>query len=93
MIRKLLTIVLPLVLPFLIYWIYLLLARRKARLAGEGRLPGWQDAPWVWIITSGAVLMAAALVAVRVTSGVEPGVIMEPPRLIEGEVEPGRPIE
>ena len=93
MIRKLLTVVLPLVLPFLVYWVYLALARRKARLAGEGRLPGWQDAPWTWIIASGGMLMIAALVTVRLTSGVEPGVKLEPPRLIEGEVEPSRPIE
>ena len=93
MTRKLLTVILPLVLPFLIYWVYLALARRKARLAGEGRLPGWQDAPWTWIIGSGALLMATALVWLRLQSGVEPGVKLEPPRLIEGEVEPSRPIE
>lgn len=92
MIRKLLTVVLPLVLPFLIYGIYLLLAQRKARLAGEGKLPRWQDAPWTWIIFAGAVLLAATLMTVRLTGGIEPGTKVEPPRF-EYETKPGLPVE
>ena len=92
MIRKLLTVVLPLILPFLIYGIYLVLAQRKARLAGEGKLPRWQDAPWTWIILSGAVLLAATLVALRIYSGGEPGTKVEPPRF-EYETKPSLPVE
>jgi len=51
--RKFLFIVPPLLLPFLLYWVYLTLARRKAdvaRAAGGGRrrrgfgssAPGWR---------------------------------------------------
>ncbi len=92
MLRKLLTIVLPLVLPFLVYAIYLALARRKARLAGEGNLPRWQEAPWALIFIAGTALMIAALVFWRMNIGVEPGVQLEPPRLIDGEVVPSHPV-
>lgn len=95
MIRKLLTVVLPLVLPFLIYGLYLVLAQRKARLAGEGKLPRWQDAPWTWILVAGAVLLAVSLIAFRLTEGVPAGTAgtkVEPPRF-EYESKPGLPVE
>ncbi len=88
MLKKLLTVVLPLILPFLVYWVYLLLAQRKARLQAEGRLPGWQDAPWPWIIVSGVVLMAAALGYVRVTTGVERTEPLLPPAGSSATVDP-----
>jgi uncharacterized BrkB/YihY/UPF0761 family membrane protein len=92
MIRKFLTIVLPLLLPFLIYGLYLVLAQRKARLAGAGKLPRWQDAPWTWILIAGAVLLAVTLIAFRLTEGVAPGTKVEPPRF-EYESKPGLPVE
>ena len=88
MLKKFLTIVLPLTLPFVVYWVYLLLARRKARLKAEGRLPGWQDAPWSWIITCGVVLMAAALIYVRVYSGVDRTEPHLPPSASSAVVDP-----
>ncbi len=71
MLKKFLTIVLPLALPFIVYGVYLLLARRKARLKQEGRLPSWQDAPWSWIIVCSVLLVAVALGAARELSGVK----------------------
>ncbi len=94
MLRKLLTVVLPIALPFIVYGIYVFLARRRAQAAGEaGTARGWQDAPWAWIATASAVLLAATLIAVRVMSGVPPGTQVEPPRLIDGEIQPARPVE
>ncbi len=91
--RKLLMVVLPLLLPFLVYAVYLALARRKARLAGEGRLPRWQEAPWTAMILGGVVLMTASLAVFALTSGVPPGTKMEPPRYIDGEIRPSRPVD
>ena len=93
MLKKFLTVALPLLLPFIVYGIYLALARRKARLAGTGQLPRWQEAPWTWIVISSVLLMAAVLVALRMMSGVEPGTKLEPPRFIDGEVQPGRAVD
>ena len=66
---------------------------RRARLAGEGRPPGWEDAPWVWIIVSSAVLLTLALGAYRLSTGVAPGSKIEPPRYIDGKIEPSRVVE
>ncbi|MGO1118753.1 hypothetical protein ACTL6U_08615 [Rhodovibrionaceae bacterium A322] len=65
MLRKFLTLVLPFLLPFLIYWAYLLLARWKARRTQQGDLPGWADAPWAAIIGCGVALMFASLLYFR----------------------------
>ncbi|MDH3594056.1 MAG: DUF6111 family protein [Rhodospirillales bacterium] len=92
MLRKLLTIVLPLVLPLLVYAIYLALARRKARLAGEGRLPRWQEAPWAAISIASILLMIASLAVWRMNLGVDPGVKLVPPSVVDGEVVPSHPV-
>ncbi len=92
MLRKLLTIVLPLVLPLLVYAIYLALARRKARLAGEGSLPRWQEAPWAAIFIASILLMIASLAVWRMNLGVDPGVKLVPPRVVDGEVVPSHPV-
>ncbi|MFQ6017803.1 MAG: DUF6111 family protein [Kiloniellaceae bacterium] len=93
MLRKLLTIVLPIALPLLVYLGYLVLARRRARRAGRDRLPRRPEAPWTWIVLSGVALMVAALVTWRMTSGVPPGTRLEPPRLIDGKVVPSHVVE
>jgi len=90
MVRKLLLFVLPIVLPLLTYWLYMFLARRKAALARNGDLPGWQDAPWTLIAASAFVLMLGGLVFFRFTDTLEPGTDLIPPRYIDGEVEPSR---
>jgi hypothetical protein len=93
MIRTLLMVLLPLSLPFLIYGVYLALVRRKARLAGEGKLPRWQNAPWHLILFLGALLVLGGLLYYRETTGIPPGVKIEKSRVIDGEVRPARPIE
>ena len=94
MLKKLLTVVLPIALPFIVYGIYVYLDRRRAQAAGDaGAARGWHNAPWTWIITMSAVLLAATLITVRMMSGVAPGTKVEPPRLIEGEIQPARPVE
>ena len=91
--KKFLTIVLPLILPFLIYALYLTLARRKARLAGEGDLPTWQKAPWTWIIAAGVLLLMASLITFREMSGFAPGSEIAPTRLEQSEGEPPMPVQ
>ena len=91
MLRKFLTVILPIALPFLVYFGYRALARRRARSGGPP--PRWQEAPWHWILLAGVSLMLAALIFWRVTGGVPPGTKLEAPRLIDGEVAPGRVVE
>ena len=91
MIRKLLTIALPLLLPFLLYWAYLSLARRRTGAAGTGAQSRWQEAPWIWLAAAGVVLMIISLAAYGLSSGVEPGTLLVPPTLVDGEVVPSHP--
>ena len=93
MLRKLLTIALPFAVPFIVYGIYLLAARRRARLANAGDLPRWQEAPWTVIVVVAVALMSASLIAFGLTTGVEPGTQLAPPRLENGQIVPAHPIE
>ncbi len=93
MLRKLLMVALPLLLPFLGYALYLEIARRRAQKAGEAPVPRWQQAPWTWIALAGVLLMAASLATFGLRSGVEPGTQIEPPRLVDGDIVPSRPVE
>ncbi len=91
MIRILLTIVVPILLPFLIYGIYMIVLRRRI---AAGLAPAEAARmPWLPLFFAGVVLMAAALFLVRVNTGLSPGTKIEPPRYIDGEVVPSHPVE
>jgi hypothetical protein len=62
---RLLIVVGSLLLPFLVYLLWLALSRRKEQLAAAGRLPAWQALPWTWLIIAGVLLMGATLVTLR----------------------------
>ena len=62
MLRKLLTVVLPLMLPTLIYMAYMMIDRRKAAASGGAAVPWWVGAPWTWLVTGGVLLAAIVLV-------------------------------
>lgn len=56
-------------LPLVLFVVWLVLARRKERLAASGRLPHWQEAPWTWI----GLAVGLALIALFVFLALEPG--------------------
>jgi hypothetical protein len=85
MIRVLLTILLPLVLPTALYLLWLATARRSA-LAGPAP---WRSLPWVWLGLIGVVLTAALLYFVGTHMGSAPQGTYVPPRYIDGRIEPG----
>jgi hypothetical protein len=62
---RVIIIVGSLLLPLLVYLLWVALSRRKEQLAAEGRLPAWQALPWTWLIIAGVLLMGAALVTLR----------------------------
>ena len=80
MIRKLLTVILPFLLPFIIYGFYLALEKRRARKAGNEPSGSWASAPWGKIVLAAVLLVAITLVTYRFTveeRWAEP----EPPRI------------
>jgi hypothetical protein len=88
--RALLQIVLPLLLPTLIYVIWAVFFR-KPGAAGDEDGPHWvRQGPWLWLIAAGIVLMAAGLGFTAWTGGANPGGTYVPARLEDGRVVPGR---
>ncbi len=65
MLKKFLFVVLPLLTPLIVFGLYAVLARWKAKRAEAGTLPSWANAPWTLLICSGVVLSATALVVHR----------------------------
>ena len=86
MLRKLLTVVLPLMLPTLIYMAYMMIERRKAAASGGAAVPWWVGAPWAWLMTGGVLLAAIVLVTVALTGGFDTSGTYHPARLIDGRV-------
>lgn len=89
MLRKLLTVLLPLALPFIAYGFYLLLARYLARRRAEGEVPGWADAPWPTILAVGVALTGATLIALRFYSGESIQGTYVAPHYEDGQIVPG----
>ena len=87
MLRVLLTVLLPMAAPFLIYlgWVWLL-----RRNAGPTEL---RDAPWVWILSAGILCALAGFIYLYVTGAHDPSTKLVPPALIDGVVVPAHPVE
>lgn len=85
--RSLLTILIPLLLPTLLYFGYVWIARRRGG-GGAGGQPT-RDIPWLWLGGAGVLLLAVTLLATALFGGAMPGSRYEPPQLIDGQVRPG----
>jgi hypothetical protein len=84
--RVFLTIVVPLILPTLLYMLYL--AARRPRLAGQPTAEEKQI-PWLWLVAIGAVLMVITFFAVAHLEDAPPGSHYEPAKVKDGRIEPG----
>tara|TARA_A100001037_G_scaffold41490_1_gene32581 strand:+ start:903 stop:1187 length:285 start_codon:yes stop_codon:yes gene_type:complete len=91
MIRKLLTVALPFLTPFVVYLIYWWTVRRRQLMEAQGRkVAPWEDFPWTWVVTAGAVLTAMTLIATTMLTGGDPSEAYHSPRLEDGKIVPGR---
>jgi hypothetical protein len=91
MIRILLGVVLPLLAPTLLYFLYVLIVHwlRPGRTPPPDPL---RNAPWLWLLGFGVALMAAGLVFIAEFDREPPGGTYVPPQLIDGVVVPGHVI-
>ncbi len=87
--RQVLLFGLPFVLPLALYLAWFVRASRTAQAAGHDT-PKLGDVPWPWLIVIGVCLLFGAGAAYTLMGGAEPGGHYEPPRLIDGQVVPGR---
>jgi len=83
MLRVLLTIVLPLILPTALYLVWI----RTTQWANGG--VRWRALPWLWLVGTGTLLLIVVLFVVNVHFGSpEPGLYV-PPRWENGHIVPG----
>jgi hypothetical protein len=85
MLRVLLTIVLPLLLPTALYllWVGTFGAERR------GSAVRWTAVPWTWLAVAGVVLLAIVLFVVTVHFGSPQEGVYVPPRWEAGRIVPG----
>jgi hypothetical protein len=82
--REILTLVVPLVLPTLVYLLWL----RAARWSETGGTVAWRRLPWVWLALTGVALTAVVLFVVTVGFGTALPGIYVPPRVQNGQIVP-----
>ncbi len=79
---------LPFLAPFVLYGIYYLLVRRRA-LASGGTAPSLSEAPWVWLVIAGFILLVVSLVVFAIYDGSDIGGSYVPSRFEDGRIVPG----
>ena len=91
--RQVLTVLLPLLLPLLAYFLYARIAQHRAQQAGQSPPSPWRDMPWPWILLAGCVLMTASLLFFEQQQGYDAGTELTPPTWVDGEIVPSHPVE
>lgn len=86
MIRVFVTIILPLLLPTILYVLWVI-AMRRAETAGVAAL--LQELPWPWLAAAGLLLVAGVLVLVSMYMGSAGRGVYVPPRAVDGRIVPG----
>jgi hypothetical protein len=87
MLRVVVTIVLPLLLPTVLYlgWMWIV----RSSFGAETGAESWAALPWIWLAGAGAALLAVVLFVVTIGFGAAERGLYVPPRWINGHIEPG----
>ena len=85
MLRVFFEILLPLILPTVLYLLWMWLANELQR----GEVAGWSGLPWLWLAATGIVLLAAMLFLLPVRFGTSAPGVYVPPRWENGRIIPG----
>ncbi len=89
MARFVLQIVLPIVLPTVLYLLWVAAERRRIERAGSGDKPGWQETPWIWLALLGLTFAGLISLALALIGGESIEGRYVPPELIDGQIVPG----
>ncbi|ANK81066.1 DUF6111 family protein [Minwuia thermotolerans] len=86
--RRFIIHVVPFLLPFVLYGIYWLIAKRREN-------KGLTMVPWLWLTASGLALSVITMAVLAFMMGSEPGGEYIPPRYEDGVIKPAetRPAE
>jgi hypothetical protein len=85
MLREFLTLIVPLLLPTVLYLVWL----RAMRWSESGGAVPWRALPWVWLAATGAALTALVLFVVTVHFGTATPGVYVPPHVENGQIVPG----
>ncbi|MEM9355934.1 MAG: DUF6111 family protein [Pseudomonadota bacterium] len=88
MIRVVIENILLFMLPTLVYVLFMLVRRRQNANTSVQQI--FDDAPIVWLLAAGAVVMVAGLAYFGSTTGGKPGEQYQPPVYRDGKVVPGK---
>lgn len=90
MIRQILTIILPLVAPTILYLIWVKIRAKKQEAMAEGQpVPEWQKLPWPWLAGIGAVLTVITLLFTGLQADLSEKGKYIPPHMEDGRLVPG----
>jgi len=90
MIRKLITIGLPLMAPLIVYFAYCWATYKKRQAEEQGKpIPHWHDWPWTILVASGVLLMSVTLIGINITDRKARDSDYAPPTLQDGVIVPG----
>ena len=89
MIRIFFTYLLPLLLPTVLYFLWMLPSWRAAKAQGKEE-PLWHSAPWLWLFASGVGLIVIGLVFFGAHDGAAPSQSYQPPHMEDDKLVPGR---
>ncbi len=93
MLRIILTVVIPLLLPTLVWIAYMALERRRLAAAGAAPQSWFAAAPWPWLAGGGFLLMLATLALVTSFGSGDPGEVYVPAHVgSDGRLVPGRTV-
>jgi drug/metabolite transporter superfamily protein YnfA len=70
--------------PFALYGLYLLIVKRLRE-----EYPGWEEAPWSWLIIAGLSLAIIGFLLTSQLTGEAPGGTYIPPHEVGGKIVPG----
>ena len=88
MIRIFFTYLLPLLLPTVVYFMFLLPAQRRAMTRGGEA--SWEKTPWMLLAAAGVSLLGLTLGALALHDGESPWSHYDPPHMEDGHIIPGK---
>jgi hypothetical protein len=88
MVRKILFHLIPFLLPFIAYGLYVFATRRARANSTAGE--AFDEAPWYWLFSVGLALTGASLIAVWAFTGAPAGGSYVAPHMENGQVVPGK---
>jgi hypothetical protein len=75
----------PALIPAIIYLVWLLIARKKAKKLGAQVLPGIKDGPWIEAVISTIAIVIAMFFWLALSTPVEKGQYI-PPKVVNGKI-------